>query len=204
VGIIQLDCDLLGKLAPSTLGLLEPADNIIQGGSNPEVLLLQSKLLTTVEVVVGVKDGANRLSSLLIGHRTLVVTTVELLEVKLAAGSLTGPQTHVIGCGSVEPWNWHIISNGFDDFTTFPNCDVLSDLVLVFSDTSVELDLDIISQSEPRKGANTYINHNIMPGEFPRIEVKPVIWNLNLVPIHDFLLEDTISISQTVAPGRVV
>jgi hypothetical protein len=157
MGIIQLNGDLLGELAPSTLGLLESADNIVQGSSNPKVLLLQSKLLTTVKVIVGVEDSADSLSSLLVGHGALVVTTVELLEVKLSAGSLAGPQTHVIGCRSVESWNWHIISNRFDDFTTFPNCDVLSDLILVFPDTSIELDLDIISQSEqPERGKHLH------------------------------------------------
>lgn len=43
-----------------------------------------------------------------------------------------------------------------------------------------------------------------MARELPRIEVKPIVWNLNLVPIDDFLLEDTISISQTVAPSGIV
>lgn len=43
-----------------------------------------------------------------------------------------------------------------------------------------------------------------MSWEFPRIEIKPVIGNLDLVAIHDFLLEDTISVSQSVSPGRNV
>jgi hypothetical protein len=40
--------------------------------------------------------------------------------------------------------------------------------------------------------------------ELPRIEVKPVIGNFDLVPVHNFLLEDTISVSQSISPGRDV
>ena len=43
-----------------------------------------------------------------------------------------------------------------------------------------------------------------MPREFPRIEVKPVIRNLNLVAINNLLLEDTISVSQSISPSWVV
>lgn len=51
---------------------------------------------------------------------------------------------------------------------------------------------------------SAYIDIDIMTREFPRVEVEPVVWHLNLVAIDDFLLEDTISISQAVAPGGVV
>jgi hypothetical protein len=43
-----------------------------------------------------------------------------------------------------------------------------------------------------------------VPGEFPRIEVKPVVRNLNLVAINNLLLEDTISVSQSISPSWVV
>jgi len=43
-----------------------------------------------------------------------------------------------------------------------------------------------------------------MSWEFPRIEVEPVIRNLNLISIYNLLLEDSISVSQSVSPGRVV
>lgn len=43
-----------------------------------------------------------------------------------------------------------------------------------------------------------------MSGELPWVEIEPVIWNLDLVSIHNFLLENTISVSQTVTPRGVV
>jgi hypothetical protein len=41
-------------------------------------------------------------------------------------------------------------------------------------------------------------------GKLPRIEIKPVVGNLNLVSIHDLLLENAISVSQTITPRREV
>jgi hypothetical protein len=43
-----------------------------------------------------------------------------------------------------------------------------------------------------------------MSRELPRVEVKPVIWDFDLVAIHDFLLEDTIAVAETVTPSGVV
>jgi hypothetical protein len=40
--ITYLDCDRVGELLPCFLGLLEPPDDIEEGSSTPEVLLLQS------------------------------------------------------------------------------------------------------------------------------------------------------------------
>lgn len=43
-----------------------------------------------------------------------------------------------------------------------------------------------------------------MSRELPRVEVQPVVRDLYLIPVDDLLLEDTVSISQTVAPGGVI
>lgn len=43
-----------------------------------------------------------------------------------------------------------------------------------------------------------------MTGKLPRIEVKPVVGNLDLVSIDNLLFEDTVPIPQTVTPRRVV
>ena len=45
---------------------------------------------------------------------------------------------------------------------------------------------------------------NIVPWKFPRIKIKPVIWDLHLVPVHDLLLEDAISVSEAVTPCWIV
>lgn len=49
-----------------------------------------------------------------------------------------------------------------------------------------------------------YIDSNVVSWELPGVEVKPVIRHLDLVSIDNFLLENAISISETVTPSGVV
>ena len=48
------------------------------------------------------------------------------------------------------------------------------------------------------------VHGNIVPWEFPRIEVQPVIWYLHLVSVHNLLLKDTIPVTEAITPSRVV
>ncbi len=48
------------------------------------------------------------------------------------------------------------------------------------------------------------VHCDIVPGKFPRIEIQPIIWNLDLVSVDNLLLEDAISVTQAISPGRVV
>ncbi len=48
------------------------------------------------------------------------------------------------------------------------------------------------------------VHCDIVPGKFPRVKVQPIIWYLYLVSIDDLLLEDAISVTQAISPGRVV
>ena len=43
-----------------------------------------------------------------------------------------------------------------------------------------------------------------MSREFPGVEVEPVIRNLDLISIHNFLLEDTVSVAKPISPRRIV
>ena len=62
------------------------------------------------------------------------------------------------------------------------------DSILVSRDMTVELN----------------IHSNVVPREFPRVEIQPIIWYLHLKPVDDLLLKDTISITQAISPGRVI
>lgn len=188
VGVVQLDGNLLGELPPRALGLLETADDIVQGSGNPEVLLLETKLLSTVQVVVGVKNSADGLGTLLVSDRVLVVAAVELLEVELSAGSLAGPQSQVVGRRSGIAGNGNIVSDGLDDLAALPGSDGLAVVISALGDMAVELD----------------INSDIVARELPGVEVEPVVWHLDLVAVDDLLLEDTVAVPEAVTPGRVV
>ena len=45
---------------------------------------------------------------------------------------------------------------------------------------------------------------DVMSRKFPRVEVQPIVWNLYLKPIDNFLLKDTISVTQAISPGGVI
>jgi hypothetical protein len=49
MGIVELNGDRVGELLPGLLALFEAADNIVERGSAPEVLLLQAELFTALE-----------------------------------------------------------------------------------------------------------------------------------------------------------
>jgi hypothetical protein len=49
VGVVELDGDGVGELVPGLLALLEAADNVVERGSAPEVLLLQAEFFTALE-----------------------------------------------------------------------------------------------------------------------------------------------------------
>ena len=49
-----------------------------------------------------------------------------------------------------------------------------------------------------------YVDSHIVPGEFPGVEVKPVVGHFDLVAVDNLLLEDAVAVPQTVAPGRVI
>lgn len=60
--------------------------------------------------------------------------------------------------------------------------------LLIFPHVAIELD----------------INSDIVPRELPRVEIEPVIGDLNLISIDNFLFEDTISVPESVSPSRKV
>lgn len=124
------------------MGLLETTDNVVKRGSYPEVLLLQTELLAALQVVVGVQDSTDSLSSLLVSDRALVVSVVELLEVELSARGLTGPESEVVGRRRVVARNRHIESHSLDDFASLPLSDGLALVIDRLGNISKELNLE--------------------------------------------------------------
>ena len=141
---------------------------------------------------------------MLVGNGALVVTAIELLEIKFSTGSFAGPETQIVGGRSVETRNWDIIGNRLDNLTTLPGARLLALRILEFSDMAVELNLRLLASLFLTAVSWTYIYNDIMSGKLPRIEIKPVIGYLDLVSINNFLLENTIAVSQTITPSRVI
>lgn len=186
--VVKLDSNRVGKLLPRLLALLETTNDIVERGSAPEVLLLQAKLLTTLKVVVGVEHRGDSLSTLLVRHRALVLARVELLEIKLAASGLAAPKTKVVASTSLVSRNRYVKSNSLHNLAALPRALLLALIVLPAVHLAVEL----------------HVNDNVVALELPGVEVEPVVWDLDLVSVHNLLLKDTISVAQAVAPSWVV
>ena len=203
MGVVELDGDLVGEFLPRALALLETSDNVVERGGAPEVLLLQAKLLTTVEaiqvsyvlddmqrhsLVVRVENRRDGLSTLLIGHGALVVSRVEFLKVKLATSGLAGPETEVVASARLVSRNGYVKGNSLDNLSTLPRALLLALVILPAVDLAVELN----------------VNYNVMALELPWVEVQPVVGNFDLVSVDNLLLKDTVAVAQAVTPGRVV
>ncbi len=188
VGIVELDGDLLGEFLPRAFRLLEATDDVVERGGDPEILLLEAQLLAAVEVVVGVEDGADGLGSLLVRHGALVLAAVELLEIEFAARGLARPQPQVVGRRSPVTRNRHIVGDGCDRLAAVPSSHGPARTVRLLANLAIEL----------------YVHGHVVPGELPGVKVEPVVGDFDLVSVDDLLLEDAVTVSQTVAPGRKV
>ena len=48
------------------------------------------------------------------------------------------------------------------------------------------------------------IDRDIVARKLPWVEVKPIVWNFDLVAIDYLLFEDTVPVTQSITPGWVV
>lgn len=172
------------ELGPFTMCLFVSSDNVPNGSWTEEVLLFKSQFFTLLGIVIGIENWCDVLCFLSLNNGTVVVTGVELSEVKLIARS-GSPQSQVVCVKGVETWNRGVIGLGYYDFTAFPDASLDSSIV-VLSHMAVESNLigDVGSL------------------DFPRVtSAQPVIRWLYLIPVNDSLLEYTIIVSNTITPS---
>ena len=85
MSIVQLDGDVIRKCGPGLACFFEAANNVEKRSRAPKVLLLQTQLFATIQVIIGVQDRRYRFSTLLVSNRALVFSVVEFLEIKFPA-----------------------------------------------------------------------------------------------------------------------
>lgn len=49
-----------------------------------------------------------------------------------------------------------------------------------------------------------YLDRDIMPWELPGVEVKPIVGDFDLIPIDNLLLEDSIPVTESITPRRII
>lgn len=140
----------------------------------------------------------------MIAYGGFVFARVELLEVELAFGSFGRPQAEIVRGCSLIAWDWDIVRDCIDNFAALPDCNILA----VFIPVKSSVKLCCVGQTSILVSGNMAIELNvysdIVPRKFPRVKVQPIVWYLYLISVDDFLLEDAISITQTIAPGGIV
>ncbi len=119
--IVQLDGHHVRKLRPRLLGLLKPADDIKQRCRAPEILLLQTQLLSAIQVIIRVQDRRNRFGTLLLRHGAFVFAVVEFLKIELLVSGFTRPQPQVVRRLGLVSRNRDIIRHRDHDFPALPN-----------------------------------------------------------------------------------
>lgn len=85
MSVVQLDVDLVGeavevhahRVTRAVVARLEATDDVLQSGSDEEVLLLQAELLSHEHVVVGVEHASDVLGQVAVHNRLDVVTVVD-------------------------------------------------------------------------------------------------------------------------------
>lgn len=141
MSVVELDSNLVRKLGPRALRLLEPPNDVVERRGNPEVLLLETEFLSSLEVVVGVQNRTDGLGALLVGDRAFVVATIEFLKVELAASRLARPKSEVVRGRSIISRNRNIIRDRGHGLATFPVRDREATCAGRFVNRTVELNL---------------------------------------------------------------
>mmetsp|Transcript_93814 Transcript_93814/g.195689 ORF Transcript_93814/g.195689 Transcript_93814/m.195689 type:complete len:706 (-) Transcript_93814:403-2520(-) len=187
MGVVHLNGDLLGEFRPLSVGLLdELTQEILQGGANEEILLLQAQQLALILVVVGIKDSGQVLSLTTIVNSLRVAELVECLEVKLL-GRKGPPKSQVVGVVGVEARDGIVIGHGLNNLSADPSSSPGSSLVAIL--------LALAAKSDR-------IGH-VRTRDLPRDRLgKPIVGLLDLPAVDDVLLEDAIAVSDAIAPAR--
>jgi hypothetical protein len=135
MGIVQLDSHLVGEIGKVIrMSLLVSTNDVLQGGGNEEVFLLQPQFLALEHVVVGVQNFRDGFRMDLVGNGLLVVSVIEVTQLEVA-GTLGSPEAEIVHrmvsvsrYGNIVRHGHHLLGiHPFVPFTT-PFIDELPDL----------------------------------------------------------------------------
>ena len=85
MGVVQLDGDKIGKIVEGLALLAVAAENILQGGGNEEILLLEPEFFAGCGLIARVKDLGNGLAEHFCLDRPDIVSLVEVRQVEFPA-----------------------------------------------------------------------------------------------------------------------
>jgi len=194
VRVVELYAGLFWEVLPGEglsgfFGMrLVPPDDILDGGRDKQVLLLESKLLSGVGGVVGVKDAGDVLGPLPGLEGVVVFSPVEGEEVELVEGQRF-PEAQADGVEGGVAGDGRVVGARDDGLAVLPVAALDALGVGRPADLAVKLDLVL----------------HVHALDLPRVAVaEPVVRHLHLVAVLDQLLEDAVVVANPVPPGRIV
>ena len=185
VGVVDLDDVLLVEIPQgAVLGLVLPAD-VLHGGGDEEVLLLQAQGLALVVVVLGVEDLGDGLGHGLLLHGLQVLAPGEEGHVQ-RDGALGVPQPEDVDVVGAVTGDLHILGHGQHVVAALVDHGVLAVGAPHVLHGAAEVDLLGL----------------VHLGDEPAVgDVQPVVGQLHLLAVHDLLLEETQLVADGVAGG---
>lgn len=194
MSIIQLDSSFIREVFPIefTLVFLAVAfmstNDILDGGWNQKILLFQTQLFSLFCGIVWIQNACDVLG-LLTGFQSLVIiAAVEGNKIEFIDWDWF-PKSETDRVKGSITWDWCIVGSGQDSLSFFPIWSFITLVINSLSNLTSEMDfvLDIDSFNLP--GVTV---------------LKPIVRDLNLASVFDDLSENTVLISDTVAPCRIV
>ena len=165
---------------------MEAADDVAQRAGDEEVLLDQAQLLARLGLVIRVKNLGDRLALRLGRERLAVAAAVERLEIDLLRRARF-PQAQEIHRVGAVAGDRDVVGHADDLRRVHPARDVVALVVEDVFHVAVELDRLRVFR----------------PHDFPRrAEAHPVVGQLDLVAVAEFLAEEAELVMDAVADRR--
>ena len=159
----------------------------LYGCGDKEVLLLQTELLTCIMIVVGIKNLNNIFCKVCLLNRLLIITLIKGIQLE-ALNRLCVPDTKSIYNTVAITHNWQVKGNGTNGLITLLGKYISSVLIHMYRYISAKLNNLCILRSAKLKRVTVY---------------QPVVRYLYLITVSDFLLEHTVTITNTATVCRI-
>ena len=176
--VIEVNGDLVGQLLDARLRLEIPAQQILQRRADKEVFLTQPQLLAGVGAVVGIKNAADVLRTVLLFDRRAVIAAIEERKVdRLGRGRR--PQAQRVDRTRPVAGNQRVVRHREHILGIDPRRAVIGGF-----DAATEADRVL----------------DLRPDEFPRVALnQPVIRRLDLAAIMNALRKHPVFVADAVA-----
>ena len=188
MGVVQLECCLLIEFTDIFMALLIFFNCCLYTCRDEEVLLLQTQFLTCIVIIIRIKDIDDVLCQILLLNSLLIITLIEGIKMEII-DCLCIPYTQGVDDVVVVAEHRNIIWNRAYRLVALLN-KIVSLVLLIILHTHIATEF--------------YDLRILRTAQLKRVAIlEPVIRYFHLITILDFLLEHTITVTDTAAVCRI-